>query len=322
MNLDKVVSLAVVGAVLAVQAACSCPEAYDEIVPLLPPADGASLDEDFYTLACRRECEGSLACEPEPVLLESGEELPALRCTFLPQCGLGRRPRLARSLPAGPQDTAGWLLRAARLEADSVYAFRQLRQDLRRLGAPRSLLQACGRSAREERRHARSMGALARRYGGRPSGGSPTLPRAAPTLLELARHNAVEGCARESFGAALALWQARAATDPQVRIVMARIAHEEGRHAALSWKIDAWARPRLSAAQRREVDQARAQAVREILGAPWAAGRAELGLPDPAQGAALARALFARLGELVTLQGSSVHPSSLHSSEVSGPRSL
>jgi hypothetical protein len=296
MKLDKVVSLAVLGAVLAVQAACDCPDAYDQIVPLLPPPEGAEPDADFYALACRRECLGAQSCEPEPVTLESGEDIPALHCVILPECVGGRRPRLARALEVpGAREARDWLLRAARLEADSVYAFQQLREDLRALGAPRALLRGCSRSAREERRHARRVGALARRYGGRPTASAPQAPSVAPTLLQLARHNAIEGCIRESFGAALALWQAHASTDPQVRVAMARIAREEARHAALSWKIDAWARSRLTRAQRLEVDEARVQALGELLRSPWAPGPLELGLPTPAQARALARTLFAQL---------------------------
>jgi hypothetical protein len=297
MKAEKILSLAVLGAVLAVQAACDCPDAYDAIVPLLPPPEGTTADKDFYMLACRRECPGAQRCESEPVTLDGGEEIPALHCVILPECIGGRRPRLARPLGPAARETRDWLLRAARLEADSVVAFRQLREDLRRHGAPWSLWRAAGRSAREERRHARNMGALARRYGARPSTCGSAQPPAAPTLLELARHNAIEGCARESFGAALALWQAHASSDAHVRVALARIAREEARHAALSWKIDAWARTRLTPAQRHEVDEARAQAILALLSSPWAPGPAELGLPAPAQARALARALFDRLGE-------------------------
>jgi hypothetical protein len=56
------------------------------------------------------------------------------------------------------------LAEAAWLEAASVDAFRVLRLELRAHSAPRRLLRAASRAARDERRHARAAGALARRF--------------------------------------------------------------------------------------------------------------------------------------------------------------
>lgn len=85
-----------------------------------------------------------------------------------------------------------------------------------------------------------------------------------PTLEELARANAVEGCVRETWGAAVATWQAQAAADPAIRAVMARIAPDETKHATLSRAIDRWAMRRLDAAARARVAAARADAVVEL----------------------------------------------------------
>jgi hypothetical protein len=214
-----------------------------------------------------------------------------LTCT--PMC-TGRRP-VGYS---GPQDLAtdggAHFARMAALEAASVVAFRVLARELSLHRAPRSLVNACRRAARDEVRHARATSALARAYGG--AAAPWAVERQAPRAIEaIALENAVEGCVRETFGALLAHWQAREARDPAVRAVMKRIARDETRHAALSWSIDAWARSRLDRAARGRLDGARADAVRAlaVAGAPATRGHlaAAVGLPSPAQERALAASL-------------------------------
>ena len=117
--------------------------------------------------------------------------MPAARCGMVPQCTAGRRPRgLSEASPGIVGSTpAGWLARASALEAASVDAFRELSRELRRFGAPRRLVRAAQRAARDERRHARRVRALAARAGWR--GGStpaPTAPSAAPDLEAFATH--------------------------------------------------------------------------------------------------------------------------------------
>jgi rubrerythrin len=164
------------------------------------------------------------------------------------------------------------------LEAASVPAFEALADDLAAHGAPAPLRRAARRAAADERRHARLMGALAADHGA----AAPTVrppARSAPSLLALARDNAVEGCVRETFGALVALWQAERAGDPRVRAAMRSVARDELRHAALGWRIDAWAEALLDPPQREEVARAKRAAVAEV--------RAELG---PAHASAVERA--------------------------------
>jgi rubrerythrin len=97
---------------------------------------------------------------------------------------------------------------------------------------------------------------------------------------------------RETYAALLASHQAEYATDPGVRAAMARIARDETRHAALSWRVARWLEQRLTPAAKRKVMRARQAAASELLAA-ITAQRAELfadsvGLPKP--GAALALA--------------------------------
>jgi hypothetical protein len=112
-----------------------------------------------------------------------------------------------------------------------------------------------------------------------------------PSLEELARANAVEGCVRESWGALVATWQARAAADASVRAAMQRIAPDETAHATLSRAIHRWAMSRLDDGARDRVRAARDAAIAELATTALAAPSPELervaGLPDAVTAARL-----------------------------------
>lgn len=227
----------------------------------------------------------SSACELGP-----GDAGFTLTCTFQPGCG-GRRPAGLVD-PVVSTGIAGWLARSAHLEAASVPAFLELARELELHGAPPALARAARRSAVDEIRHARAIGALARRFGAAP----PPVERArtAPrSLVELARDNAVEGCARETYAALVAVHQSRTARDPFVASTYAGIARDESRHALLSAAIDAWAADRLGVRRARSVDESRREALAELAsGVEEGRGaRAVLGLPDAERAHALATAL-------------------------------
>jgi hypothetical protein len=153
------------------------------------------------------------------------------------------------------------------LEAESVPAFQRLAEELAAHAAPRYLVDEATRAARDEMRHTRSMTALARSYGA----AVPTVhvpAHAERTLFDLAAENVTEGCVRETFGALVAEWQARHASDPKVRQTMRAIAHDELRHAALGWNVDAWARTHLSPDECAHLDALRHTAV-HALRATW-----------------------------------------------------
>src|SRR5262249_806141 len=152
------------------------------------------------------------------------------------------------------------------------HAFRRLARELRAHGAPRALVRRAEKAARDEIRHARATAALARRHGGRPA-----KPRVAPrkirSLARIARENAIEGCARETFGALVATGQAEAARDPRIRKAMRTIARDETSHAALAWDVARWIEPRLRPATRARLAQARRDALSTLeaeLAAPVA----------------------------------------------------
>jgi hypothetical protein len=219
---------------------------------------------------------------------------------------VGRRPARLLGSGASPRRGRGraidaWLASATYLEASAVPAFAALRDDLARLGAPRSLRRAATRAMRDESRHAVAMRTLARRLGRTPPSTRVRLRRAeageaARSLADIAVENAREGCVRETYGALVAQVQAERAADPHVRATLRTIAADEARHAALSWRVHAWARASLGAAGRRRVDDAMRESARElareVLAGPSESELARrLGLPAPDEAARMLSAL-------------------------------
>jgi hypothetical protein len=188
--------------------------------------------------------------------------------------------------------------RASYLEAASVDAFERLTRELEAHRAPARLRAASRRAARDEVRHARVMKKLARRAGGHV----PAVhleARHVRSLEEMAVENAVEGCVRETFGAAVAMIQAERAGDARVRRAMRRIAGDETRHAELSWAVGQWIDARLDAAARRRVHEARTSAVealfRQAAREPDASLTGPLGVPSASQARAALDVLAATL---------------------------
>jgi hypothetical protein len=187
-----------------------------------------------------------------------------VQCIMRDVC-VGRRPEgLLGELTGEAMSTLGALYaRVAWLEAAAVPAFERLAQELAAYGAPKELVQAALRSARDEIRHARLMGALARRHGA-------VVPRMEhepfhPRSLEaLALENAVEGCVRETYGALVAAWQARHAAAPEVRRALQSISSDELRHSELSWEVDAWVSSRMPPAERARLQEARHEALHAL----------------------------------------------------------
>jgi hypothetical protein len=153
---------------------------------------------------------------------------------------------------------------AAYLEAASVPAFRQLATELAAFGAPELLQRAANRAMRDEIRHARVMTKLAERHGARVP--IVRVRRVGERSLEaFARENAIEGCVKETYGAAIALHQADYANDLALRTTMGAIARDELRHAELAWQIDGWARAQLPARASARVCVARLGAADRLI---------------------------------------------------------
>jgi hypothetical protein len=138
-----------------------------------------------------------------------------------------------------------------------------MRDELRALAAPSALVTAATRAIADERRHARIVSALARRFGSDAI--SPRVKRPRRRSLEsIAIENATEGCVRETFAALVACWQALHARDPVVRAAYARIARDEARHAELAHEAARFFESMLTGAARARVDRAREAALNDL----------------------------------------------------------
>jgi hypothetical protein len=207
------------------------------------PPEGPSYPEDYCRAACNQTFGYPGVCKPAP-----DGQLWCLAC-------LGRRPEGFTVVARIDSNVGRTFAEMARLEAASIVAFRTLARELAFHRAPRRLVRAAERAARDEIRHARAMTALARRHGAVVSVDEIATP-AMRDLETIARENAIEGCVHETWGALLAHHQAMTADDPTVRAVMARIARDETQHAALGWQIAAWAKGRLDRDARDRVARA------------------------------------------------------------------
>ncbi len=180
--------------------------------------------------------------------------------------GGGRRPRgLKRLKHVTARTRAGaYFAQMAHEESASVHAFRCMKQELLRFGAPDDLVNAATHAEHEEVLHALLMSKYARAFGGVsvPARIKKTTRR---SLEAMAIENTVEGCVNETFGALLMTWQAQHAATQDLRSTFARIAKEETGHAALSRAVGAWADTQLDERARQRVKNARARAVAKLV---------------------------------------------------------
>ncbi len=177
-----------------------------------------------------------------------------LHCDRFHLCG--RRPDGLIDAVSSAGAPAAAFAEMAWLEAASIGAFSRLARELGEQGAPRELVQAARRASREEARHARLVGGLARRHGAKPP--AVRVRRSKRRTLEaIATENAVEGCVGETYGALVALWQSAHSKDSEVRRAFEQIAPDEIAHAALAWEVARWVEPRLDEIARKRVEAAR-----------------------------------------------------------------
>lgn len=226
---------------------------------------------------------------------------PAPPTNFAVQCNSLCEGRFTESAPLPPVAVEGslaeYFAQCAHFEWVSVSSFERLARELALHGAPQHLINRARAFCADEVRHTEQMEALVRATGGevaaRPSVG--TLP--VRPLLDVAIENAVEGCVREAFGALLAHVRALRAHHTEVREVMAQIADDETRHAALGFEVRTWAETQLAPSDQRLVQKAMHEAIDEL--ASWealpAAVATSLGDPVGMERADLIAILRARL---------------------------
>lgn len=297
--------------VAATQNGCCCPEEEIPVVDVELSRESAEIatlidrcqanPEDCEPL-CRAALEAEFADEAQyyliidcDVTVQAPGALVHVSYDEASACGRAPGALVACERSAGGDPLVRWLARAAYLEAASVAAFVQLAADLVHHRAPRTLVAAAIAAARDEVRHAAVMRGLVR---GRVEVPIPRVARYRPSSLrELAILNASEGCARETLGAAINVWQARRARDPEIRAAFARIAGDEIAHAELAWSVHAWALTRLAPAEVTEVLAAHRTALARVVDdlELEPATRDVLGLPDRNETCALAAALQLKL---------------------------
>lgn len=255
------------------------------------------------TPSCEEQCGATLAADT-PIYMfhlvscalpKAGSTSAMVTCEWQSPPA-GRRPSDLRA-PAAVEacdEVGAYLAASAFLEEASIGAFLDLERNLRAHGAPDSLVRRARGAARDEARHTRTLGALARGAGATP----PRPERRVDTVREveaIAIENAVEGCVREAYGALVALWQSERAGDPAIRSAMAEIAVEEAGHAELAVDAGTWMKTQLDEDACARVERAMHTAVRalqtELAASPPAALIVTLGVPTPAQAHLLVDAL-------------------------------
>ncbi|MGZ3453021.1 MAG: ferritin-like domain-containing protein [Polyangiales bacterium] len=236
--------------------------------------------------------EGTVTCRfvGEETCHEDFDPLNLGSCPY----GCGRLPAFveARLRECHADPVAQHFAEIAMLEALSVGAFAQLARDLERLGIAADFSPRIAEARSDERRHARLARTILRRLGARPER-VPRVPLRARSLEEVALDNAVEGCVRETFGAAMACVQASRARDPKMRAFFAAIAGDELRHAALSWDLHRVLMDRLPPSSRARIEAAQRVALAELEGGGGSHPRVRwcAGAPTRSERAALARTM-------------------------------
>ena len=210
-----------------------------------------------------------------------------------PFCTGGRRPA---GLMAAPSDertdsqenvVGAWFAAMAHLEAASIPAFERLARELGDHGAPAHLVAWARRAARDEKRHARSVAQMAKRFGATPPPVriDPSHVSERRTLAAIAVENEKEGCVGEAWGALVAEWQSHRSTDARLRAALEVIAEDEADHAELAFAVAAWIGEHLDSSERQLVVQARARALDDLrtqVSRPIDATLTEVaGVPDP-----------------------------------------
>ncbi|MCA9716401.1 MAG: ferritin-like domain-containing protein [Myxococcales bacterium] len=169
-------------------------------------------------------------------------------------------------------------LSTARMEYASVAAFARFTLQLLATGAPVDLVVETRRAMADELRHARLGYALASAYGGRDLG-----PGRLSIDDALSEHNFIatvetallEGCVGETVAAIEAAELREHVVDPVVRGVLAGVARDEGRHAALAWRFLRWALARGGDEVRARAQATFERVAVELAGAPERALSAE-----------------------------------------------
>ena len=132
---------------------------------------------------------------------------------------------------------------SALAEHASIAAFATFVSELLTLGAPPELIESAQRAMGDEIRHAKDCFSLLAVFSG-ASHGPGAYPQAATrsdfSLEHMLRNVVLDGCLNETIAAAIVDAESRCALHPHTRDVLATIAADEQKHAALAWKTLHW----------------------------------------------------------------------------------
>jgi hypothetical protein len=155
----------------------------------------------------------------------------------------------------GARLAAAWT-ELGQMEHASIAAFARFTLELLAFGAPRALVEQAQAAMADETRHAKICFGLASAYAGRAIGPGPlemTGVNLSTDLAASALTAFIEGGIGETVAAAEAGEAAASATDPTIARLLAGIAEDEARHAALAWRFIAWALASSSSAARERI---------------------------------------------------------------------
>jgi hypothetical protein len=220
------------------------------IVPGEPDGEG---------LCCYVACDG--VCCGRPFVL-GGQ---AVTAPTVASEDWSRRVTLGAVLPDPARKAlADAWLEDARMEHASIASFARFALELLSLGSPPELVAAAQRAGLDEVLHARTCFGVARALSGeaRGPGALATVGVEPRGLLDALRAAVHEGCVGETLAAGIAREQARRTTNPELALVLERIADDELRHAELAYQFVAWAVATHGATARQVV----ADSFREALG--------------------------------------------------------
>lgn len=188
-----------------------------------------------------RVCSGRWVCG-RPFLIEGEARLADLRFAASGWVAM-RAPSLDELDPRAREALAAHWARLGLMEHASVAAFARFALELLALGAPAALLVETQRALGDEIQHALLCFGLSSAYAGQelgPSALSSVGALDARSPQDIVHTAILEACIGETMAAVEAEAALGAATDPEVRAVLSRIAADEARHAELGWRFLGW----------------------------------------------------------------------------------
>lgn len=197
--------------------------------------------EESVTDECCYVVNLSVICEGRPIRVDGAHALPETtkRDDWLSDITLDTS---LLSLERRELLTRLWT-ESGQAEHASVAAFARFALELLALGAPASLVEEAQQAMGDEIRHARLCFAVASAISGQTIGPAAFPAATASGELDVKQTLigiVIDGCINETIAAAIAQAESNCAADPTLHLSLDKLAADERRHAALSWKALRW----------------------------------------------------------------------------------